>query len=136
MVNYVFYLVHHTVLEEPDPDSPGTHGGHLSPQTLRPVVSDHRHFIAFFKTKTHHPKTEILHIVVIVLPGKGDPDAELLFPHRHLILAVFFALRDKELWNCEVLGYFDPGLLHLHPYLLVEYKSSSPRYALTTSGFF
>jgi len=101
MIKNVLDFIHHAVLEQPYTNAAGAHGGHLGPEALRPVIPDHGHLVPTLQPETDHTQAEVLDIFV-------------LFPHGHLVLAIFFTLAEKKLGNRKVLGDLYPGSIHFY----------------------
>ena len=112
VVDDVFDLLHHAVLKEPNSHAAGAKGGHFRPEPFRPIVTDHGHLVSPLETEAHHAQTEILDVFIVVLPGVGKPDAELLLPHGHFLVAVFSALAEKEFRYGEILGNLCVSSVH------------------------
>ena len=102
VIDDVAHLIDKAILKEPYPDTTGAQGGHLGPESLGAVVSDHGDLVLGVEAQLDEAQGDELDVVQIRFPADGTPDAELLFAHGDPLTAVFAGLLVKQLGNRQL----------------------------------
>ena len=137
MPNNVFCLIQERVLEEPGGDGPGAQSGHLRPEGMRTVAPDKSDGLASLQPQSLHPQAEGLDVIIIILPGVGQPDAKFLLPHGHFPGSIAAAFLQPDLGNGHIFGNLYRGLPARLPGLCFHHLQSPPgniRYLLPHRG--
>src|ERR1700704_2653601 len=94
----------------------------LGRNPVRPVVADDADDIATAQPKLDHAERKIMHPALIVVPGEGLPESQILFAQRDLA-AIFPGVEAQQFWIG--IGLPDPaGIIH-HAAVSVDAGASS-----------
>ena len=99
------FLVEHIAIE-PEAQGPDGVGRHFGRDPIGPVVADDADDIVAAEAQLDHAEREIVHARLVVVPGEGAPQAEVLFAQRDLA-AVLFGVEPQH-FRIGV-GLRDPG---------------------------
>src|ERR1019366_2068981 len=133
------FLVQHVAIEAEAHGADGM-GGDFGRHPVRPVVADDADNVAAAEPELDQAEREVVHPRLVVIPGEGFPEPEILFAQSDLA-AMLAGVEPQQFWIS--IGLRDPpGVIHHAAHSgaaglssgSTRTSSSSPRYARFTWG--